>query len=178
LAALMVKTISDEAEFRIGTRSARRTANLTRINRPVPVNEGRRHSAWLGQVIAPNTLRFFPTIQSERRPIAVITVAQQNFVMTQTISNHVTPDDKLHVLRQRDQRRKWKSLDDRRFCSCCKTVFNGREVEITGGTRPLGPLRLICPTENCPSVPADWVYPDESLKDQPCRQDAAARAAA
>jgi hypothetical protein len=105
-------------------------------------------------------------------------VAQQNFVMTQTISNHVTPDDKLHVLRQFDQRRKWKSLDDRRFRLSCKTVFNGREVEIAGGTRPLGPLRLICPTENCPSVPADWIYPDESLKDQPRLQDTAARAAA
>jgi hypothetical protein len=102
----------------------------------------------------------------------------QNFIMTQTLSNYVTPDDKLHVLRQLDPRRKWKSLDDQRFCLCCKTVFNGREVEIAGGTRPLGPLRLICPTENCPSVPADWVYPDGSLTDQPCRQDAAAPVAA
>jgi hypothetical protein len=101
-----------------------------------------------------------------------------DFIMTKTITNHVTPDDKLHVLRQLDLRRKWKSLDDRRFCLCCKTVFNGREVEIAGGTRPLGPLRLICPTENCPSVPADWIYPDESLTDQPCRQDAAAPVAA
>ena len=94
--------------------------------------------------------------------------------MTQTISSHVTPDDKLYVLCQLDQRREWKALDDRRFCLCCKTVFNGREVEIAGGTRPLGPLRLICPTKNCPSVPADWIYPDESLKDQSYRQDAAA----
>jgi hypothetical protein len=101
-----------------------------------------------------------------------------DFIMTKTISIHVTPDDKLHVLRRLDLRRKWKSLDDRRFCLSCKTVFNGREVEIAGGTRPLGPLRLICPTENCPSVPADWVYPDESLADQLCRQDAAAPVAA
>ena len=101
-----------------------------------------------------------------------------NFIMTKTISNHVTLDDKLHVLRQLDLRRRWKSLDDRRFCLCCKTVFNGREVEIAGGTRPLGPLRLICPTENCPSVPADWVYPDESLADRPCRRDVAAPVAA
>ena len=35
----------------------------------------------------------------------------------------------------------------------CKTVFNEREVEIAEGTRPLVPLRLICPTKNCPSVP-------------------------
>jgi hypothetical protein len=101
-----------------------------------------------------------------------------NFIMAKTISNHVTLDDKLHVLRKLDHRRKWKSLDDRRFCLCCKRVFNGRQVEIAGGTRPLGPLRLICPTENCPSVPADWVYPDESLADRPCRRDVAAPVAA
>jgi hypothetical protein len=101
-----------------------------------------------------------------------------DFIMTKTISNHVTLDDKLHVLRKLDHRRKWKSLDDRRFCLCCKRVFNGRQVEIAGGTRPLGPLRLICATENCPAVPADWVYPDESLTDQSCCQDAAAPVAA
>jgi len=122
--------------------------------------------AWAGYWIV--RFRFFPTTQSEQRPIAAITVGRQDFIMTQTISNHLTSDDKLHVLRQLDPRRKWKSLDDRRFCLCCKTVFNGREIEIAGGTRPLGPLRLICPTENCPSVPADWVYPNESLADQSC----------
>jgi len=121
---------------------------------------------------------FFPTKQPDWRPIAALSVVRQNFVMMQTISNQVTPADKLDVLRQLDQRREWKSLDDRRFCLCCKTVITGHDVEIVGGTRPLGPLRLLCPIENCPSTPSDWVYPDESLKDQSGHQQSETRVAA
>lgn len=72
--------------------------------------------------------------------------------------------DKLQALRRLDQFRKWKSLDDRRYCLCCGNLLNGHDIEIVGGTRGTGPLRAICPTERCNSIPMDWALPtDEAL---------------
>jgi hypothetical protein len=71
------------------------------------------------------------------------------------------PDEKLRWLRRLDGARRWQVLDDRRFCRCCGKSFTGREVEIVGGTRPHGPLRVACPTQNCSSAPADWLYAHE-----------------
>lgn len=39
--------------------------------------------------------------------------------------------------------------------------MTGRQIEIVGGTRETGRLRLVCPTESCISAPNDWVLPDE-----------------
>jgi hypothetical protein len=72
-------------------------------------------------------------------------------------------DEKLLLLRQLDRDRDWESLDDRRFCLCCLTTFTGRQVDIIGGTRELGRLRLLCPTANCCSTPKDWIYPTEDM---------------
>ena len=76
----------------------------------------------------------------------------------------LSADDKLQALRRLDQFRKWRSLDDRRYCLCCGNVLTGQLIEIVGGTRGSGPLRAICPTERCNSIPMDWALPtDEAL---------------
>ena len=71
----------------------------------------------------------------------------------------LSAEDKLNVLRQLDRWRSWNSLQDKRSCLVCGQLLSGREIEVVGGTRDLGPLRLHCPTENCPSIPMDWVLP-------------------
>jgi hypothetical protein len=75
------------------------------------------------------------------------------------------PDaDKLDALRRLDQFREWRSLDDRRYCLVCSKIIIGRQIQVAGGTRGNGPLRLGCPTERCNSIPMDWVLPtDETL---------------
>jgi hypothetical protein len=71
--------------------------------------------------------------------------------------------DKLDVLRPLDQFREWHSLDDKRFCLVCGKIINGRQIQIAGGTRGNGSLRLSCPTERCNSIPMDWVLLTDEL---------------
>jgi hypothetical protein len=72
--------------------------------------------------------------------------------------------DKLAALQRLDQFREWRSLDERRYCLVCSKIISGRQIQVTGGTRGNGPLRLSCPTERCNSIPMDWVLPtDETL---------------
>jgi hypothetical protein len=68
----------------------------------------------------------------------------------------LTPEDKLDVIRRLDPTGDWESLDTWRYCSVCKKLFSGRQIEVLGGTRNLGPFRLHCPTAECDSTPADW----------------------
>jgi hypothetical protein len=65
--------------------------------------------------------------------------------------------DKLDALRRLDQFRQWRSLDDKRYCLVCGKIITGREIQVAGGTRGNGSLRLSCPTERCNSIPMDWV---------------------
>ncbi|MDQ6765177.1 MAG: hypothetical protein M3Z22_03635 [Verrucomicrobiota bacterium] len=65
--------------------------------------------------------------------------------------------DRLSLLRRFDSYRRWTSLSDKRRCLQCNRVIAGHEIEIVGGTRALGPLRLQCPTEGCLAVVMDWV---------------------
>src|SRR5204862_1140623 len=71
--------------------------------------------------------------------------------------------EKLDVLRRLDQFREWHSLDDKRFCLVCGKIIVGSQIQIAGGTRGNGPLRLSCPTERCNSIPMDWVLPTDEL---------------
>jgi hypothetical protein len=68
-------------------------------------------------------------------------------------------EDKLAALRRIDSSRPWGSLDDQRYCTICKTMISGRQIEVVGGTNGLRALRLRCPTHNCLSTPADWILP-------------------
>ena len=74
----------------------------------------------------------------------------------------VEAEDKLRWLHRLDGTREWKSLDDRRRCRSCGKTFSGRQVQLVGGTRGHGPIRFVCPTPNCLSTLADWLYPHES----------------
>jgi hypothetical protein len=70
---------------------------------------------------------------------------------------------KLDALRRLDQFREWRSLDERRFCLVCGKIITGRQIQVAGGTRGNGPLRLSCPTEGCNSIPMDWVLPTDEI---------------
>ena len=71
--------------------------------------------------------------------------------------------EKLEVLRRLDQFRQWHSLDDKRYCLVCGKLIAGRQIQVAGGTRGNGPLRLSCSTENCNSIPMDWVLPTDEI---------------
>src|SRR6266699_3192427 len=79
--------------------------------------------------------------------------------------------DKLEALRRLDQFRPWRFLDEKRYCLVCGKIITGEQIQVTGGTRGNGPLRLSCPTERCHSIPIDWVLPtDEVLRNLALRQ--------
>jgi hypothetical protein len=71
--------------------------------------------------------------------------------------------DKLDALRRLDQFRHWRSLDEKRYCLVCGRIITGRQIEVAGGTRGNGSLRLSCPTEHCNSIPMDWVLPTDEI---------------
>ena len=71
--------------------------------------------------------------------------------------------DKLDALRRLDQFRKWRSLDEKRYCLCCGNLITGHHIQIVGGTRGTGPLRAICSMDGCNSIPMDWVLPTDEV---------------
>jgi len=71
--------------------------------------------------------------------------------------------DKLDALCRLDQFRQWRSLDEKRYCLVCGKIITGQQIEVAGGTRGNGPLRLSCPTERCNSIPMDWVLPTDEI---------------
>src|SRR2546422_7935062 len=71
--------------------------------------------------------------------------------------------DKLDALHRLDQFRQWRSLDEKRYCLVCGKIITGQQIEVAGGTRGNGPLRLSCPTERCNSIPMDWVLPTDEI---------------
>jgi len=71
--------------------------------------------------------------------------------------------EKLEVLQRLDRYRKWQSLEEKRYCLACGRIIDGRNIQIIGGTRGTGPLRLICSTQGCHSIPMDWVIPNEEV---------------
>ena len=72
-------------------------------------------------------------------------------------------DEKLEVLRRLDQFRHWHSLDEKRYCLVCGKLISGRQIQVDGGSRGNGPLRLGCATEKCNSIPMDWVLPTNEV---------------
>lgn len=71
--------------------------------------------------------------------------------------------EKLELLRRLDRYRKWQTLDEKRYCLACGQIIDGHGILVVGGTRGTGPLRLICSTRNCHSIPMDWVIPTEEV---------------
>ena len=71
-------------------------------------------------------------------------------------------EDKLAALRRLDKSRAWNSLDDQLYCTICKNVISGRQIEVVGGANGLRAMRLKCSTPGCFSTPADWILPVKS----------------
>jgi hypothetical protein len=71
--------------------------------------------------------------------------------------------DKLEVLQGLDRYRKWRSLDEKRYCLACGRVIEGGDILVVVGTRGTGPLRLVCPTPGCHSIPMDWIIPTDEV---------------
>lgn len=71
--------------------------------------------------------------------------------------------EKLEVLQRLDRYRKWTSLDDKRYCLACGRLIDGHGILVVGGTRGTGPLRLVCPSRGCHSIPMDWVIPNDNV---------------
>ena len=71
--------------------------------------------------------------------------------------------EKLEILQRLDQFRQWYSLDEKRYCLVCGKIITGREIQVIGGTRGNGPLRIICPTEHCNAMPMEWVRPTDEV---------------
>jgi hypothetical protein len=84
---------------------------------------------------------------------------------TMALSPFVTLIDreKLDLLRRLDQFRLWHSLDDKRYCPVCGKIITGQQIQVAGGTRGNGALRLSCPSERCNSIPMDWVLPTDEI---------------
>src|SRR5689334_15943520 len=75
----------------------------------------------------------------------------------------LTATAKLEILQRLDRYRRWRSLDEKRYCLACGQIINGHDIFVVGGTRGTGPLRLICPTQQCHSIPMDWVIPTDTV---------------
>jgi len=80
-----------------------------------------------------------------------------------TTAIRLSDQEKLEVLRRIDQFRQWHSLDEKRYCLVCGYLITGRQIQVTDGTHGSGPLRLNCPTEQCNSIPMDWVLPTDEI---------------
>lgn len=55
----------------------------------------------------------------------------------------LSDEEKLATLQRLDQFRKWRSLDERRYCLSCSALITGRQIQVVGGSRGTGPLRAI-----------------------------------
>jgi len=75
----------------------------------------------------------------------------------------LTAAEKLEILQRLDRYRKWQSLDDKRYCLACGQIIDGHGILVVGGTRGTGPLRLVCPSRGCHSIPMDWVIPNDKV---------------
>ena len=77
--------------------------------------------------------------------------------MALSTAPRLSDEEKLEALRRLDQFRQWHSLEEKRYCLVCGNLISGRQIQVAGGTRGNGPLRLSCATEGCNSIPMDWV---------------------
>jgi len=83
--------------------------------------------------------------------------------MTRAYSVTWSDEEKLNVLRRLDQFRRWRSLDEKRYCLVCGEMITGRQIQVIGNTHGNAQLCLICPTERCNATPIEWVCPTEEV---------------
>jgi len=75
----------------------------------------------------------------------------------------LSDEERLNVLRRLDQFRLWHSLDEKRYCLVCGEMITGSEIQVIVSPRDEDPLRLVCPTKRCDSMPIEWVLPTEDV---------------
>ena len=51
----------------------------------------------------------------------------------------------------------------RRYCLVCGKIITGQQIQVAGGARDDGTLRVSCPSERCNSIPMDWVLPTDEI---------------
>jgi hypothetical protein len=90
-------------------------------------------------------------------------VEQHALAMALVSPIKLSDEEKLEVLQRLDQFRQWHFLDEKRYCLLCGKIITGQEIQVIGGTRENGPLRIICPTEDCNAVPMEWVRPTDEV---------------
>jgi len=100
--------------------------------------------------------------RAHREPVMFLQIATK-FASVRNVSSPLQPirlaaEDKLAALRRIDKSRPWNCLDDRLYCTICKHVISGRQIEVVGGTNGLRALHLKCSTAGCLSTPADWIF--------------------
>ena len=71
--------------------------------------------------------------------------------------------NKLDLLRRFDRFRQWDSLDDKRYCLVCGKIITGQEIQVHSDVCGSSALGLSCPSEDCNSIPFDWVLPTETM---------------
>jgi len=112
---------------------------------------------WVGSI------RFSPIRKSTGRLIVRSLAPKAYLRVMLSAPIRLSDGDKLEALQRLDQFRPWRSLDEKRYCLVCGKIVTGRQIEVAGGTRGNGPLRLSCPTERCNSIPMDWVLPTDEI---------------
>src|SRR5438309_8112286 len=108
--------------------------------------------------------RILTDTRIHRAPDCAIT-CREHICLTVVLSPPIalSDADTLDALRRLDQFRQWRSLDEKRYCLVCGKIITGQQIQVAGGTRGNGPLRLSCPTVRCNSIPMDWVLPTDEL---------------
>ena len=123
-----------------------------------------RELSGVGVRTDPIRIGFSPIGESTVLPIVLVIDGK---VICQTVglttATRVSDDEKLEVLRRLDQFRQWHSLDEKRYCLVCGQLITGRQIQVAGGRRGNGPVRLNCPTQSCNSIAMDWVLPTDEI---------------
>ncbi len=69
------------------------------------------------------------------------------------MSEEMSPQERLKILRLTDEERRWYTVDDKRLCLICERIISGRDIRIEGGPEKFS---LACPTDGCPGTYSHW----------------------
>src|SRR6266404_6750049 len=134
------------------------------MNLFIPPSKRATAPGWMWSYGKKRGIRFSPMAGLTVRPIARRRCRLRLFkTMSILAPIELSAGEKLEVLQRLDRYRKWQSLEEKRYCLACGRIIDGRNIQIIGGTRGTGPLRLICSTQGCHSIPMDWVIPNEEV---------------
>ncbi|MEO7723248.1 MAG: hypothetical protein ABIU29_00945 [Chthoniobacterales bacterium] len=75
-------------------------------------------------------------------------------MLTTLMSEEISLQERLQILRLTDGARRWYSVDDKLVCLICERIISGREILISG--RP-DQYELACPTKDCPGNASHWL---------------------